>query len=321
MTINTRVAALLSSVCSLVVALPSTRAVADTFGSSANTFEIEFVEIGDPGNAADTTGESNPAGAVDYVYNIGKYEISRGMIGTANSEGGLGITLMNMTDLGGNGPNQPATRVSWFEAATFVNWLNSSSGHPEAYRFNGGNFELWQPGDTGYNPDNRFRNSLAHYFLPSADEWYKAAYYDPQFDVYFDYPPGSDTPPIPVAGGVEAGTAVYDQDFSVGPSEITQAGGLSPYGTMAQGGNLEEWDETDFDLVNDNSSSQRGVRGGGWESGPNDLSASARGDDNPSDDDNTYGFRVASIPEPSSRLLAVFALAAVTCLRRRTLGT
>ena len=30
-------------------------AYADTFGSGANTFDIEFVTIGNPGNAADTT--------------------------------------------------------------------------------------------------------------------------------------------------------------------------------------------------------------------------------------------------------------------------
>ena len=46
--------------------------------------------------------------------------------------------------------------------------------------------------------------------------------------------------------------------------DITLAGGLSPYGTMGQGGNVYEWEETDFDLVNDSSSSARGVRGGGW---------------------------------------------------------
>ena len=37
---------------------------ADTFGTGDNAFEIDFVTIGDPGNAADTTGDPNPAGAV-----------------------------------------------------------------------------------------------------------------------------------------------------------------------------------------------------------------------------------------------------------------
>ena len=62
---------------------------ADTFGSGDNTFEIEFVTIGDPGNLADTTGIPNPAGSVDYVYRIGKYEISREMVDKATADGGL----------------------------------------------------------------------------------------------------------------------------------------------------------------------------------------------------------------------------------------
>ena len=52
----------------------------NTFGSGDNVFDIEFVTIGNPGNPADTTGNPNPAGAVDYVYRIGKYEISRDMV-------------------------------------------------------------------------------------------------------------------------------------------------------------------------------------------------------------------------------------------------
>ena len=183
----------------VVLSIPTHRGVADLFGSGDNTFEIEFVTIGDPGNPADTAGKPNPAGSVDYLYRIGKYEISRDMIEKANAEGSLGITLLDMTDLGGNGPNQPATGISWYEAATFTNWLNSSSGHSVAYKFSDGSFELWQPGDSGYDAANPFRNHLAHYFLPSVHEWYKAAFYDPQAGVYYHFATGSNTPPTPVA--------------------------------------------------------------------------------------------------------------------------
>ncbi len=60
---------------------------ADTFGSGTNTFDIEFVTIGNPGNAADTSGSPNPAGAVAYSYRMGKFEISEQMIDKANAEG------------------------------------------------------------------------------------------------------------------------------------------------------------------------------------------------------------------------------------------
>ena len=108
---------------------------ADTFGSGPNTFDIEFVTVGNPGNADDTWGSPNPAGKVDYTYRMGQFEISRDMITKANAEGSLGITLVDMTSFGGNGADKPATGVSWFEAATFVNWLNGST---PAYKFDGG---------------------------------------------------------------------------------------------------------------------------------------------------------------------------------------
>jgi hypothetical protein len=38
------------------------------FGSGGNQFSMDFVPIGSPGNAADTTGNPNPAGAVGYAY-------------------------------------------------------------------------------------------------------------------------------------------------------------------------------------------------------------------------------------------------------------
>lgn len=290
---------------------------ADTFGSGANQFDIEFVNIGNPGNTADMTGDPGPAGSVDYAYRMGKFEISRDMITKANNEGGLGITMADMSSFGGNGTDRPATGVSWFEAAMFVNWLNDQKGASHAYKFNGSTFELWQSGDTGYNPANPFRNSQTFYFLPSADEWYKAAYYDPNAGVYYDYPTGSDTAPTAVASGTAADTAVYGQSFSQGPADITLAGGLSPYGTMGQGGNVWEWEETEFDLVNDSSSSARGVRGGGWSGSSSILLSSNRNIGGPSDESGDVGFRVASIPEPGTLLLGALAAGGLLVWRRR----
>ena len=70
--------------CFLAVAISSAmhaQTITSGFGSGTNYFEIEFVKIGNPGNAADDTG----LGAVAYNYNIGKYEVSREMIIKANS--------------------------------------------------------------------------------------------------------------------------------------------------------------------------------------------------------------------------------------------
>lgn len=283
---------------------------ADIFGTGAHTFDIDFVKIDNPGNAPDTVGSPNPAGAVDSTYRIGQFEVSEDMINKANALGGLGITHDN------RGANKPATSVSWIEAAQFVNWLNTDSGFTPAYKFNGSTFELWTPNDAGYNPDNLYRNRQARYFLPSADEWYKAAYYDPANEVYFQFPTGSNTIPTPVASGTAPNTAVFS--FMAGPADVTQAGAASPFGTVGQGGNVHEWEETSFDLLNTSSSSRRGVRGGDFNDGDfANMLSTDRGRLFPIDSQISIGFRVASIPEPSSLLLGGLASAVVLVLRKR----
>ena len=101
--------------------------ITENFGSGANAFSIDFVRVGNPGNAADTTGSPNPAGAVSYIYNIGKYEISRDLFTKAANAGALGITANTAYSL-----NHPVIGASWNEAARFVNWLNTSTGNPAA---------------------------------------------------------------------------------------------------------------------------------------------------------------------------------------------
>lgn len=289
-------------------------AQADTFGSLSNTFDIEFVTIGNPGNAADTTGNPNPVGNVDYNYRIGMYEISEEMINKANAEAGLGITHNN------RGANKPATSISWYEAAKFVNYLNTSSGSTAAYKFDGdGNFQLWQSGDAGYNANNQFRNGLAKYFLPSADEWYKAAYYDPSSDIYYNYPTGSNSVPdgIDPRGDTTFDAVFRDRDYNLSPNDITNVGILSPYGTAGQGGNVYEWEETNHSPVNSSSSSARGFRGGSWFDNSFYLSVSYRGYINPTREINYIGFRVASIPEPTAALFLCGPGALIGMHRRR----
>ena len=104
--------------------------ITEIFGTGANQFSIEFVQIGNAGNAADITGTPNPVGSVGYVYNIAKYEVSRGIIEKVNASGGLGIAMWDMAawGFGSNEANQPATGMSWFTIARFVNYLNTSTG-------------------------------------------------------------------------------------------------------------------------------------------------------------------------------------------------
>jgi hypothetical protein len=304
----------------------ATAVYADSFGSGSNSFDIEFVRIGNPGNAADTTGSPNPVGSVAYPYRMGKFEISEQMIQKANVLGKLGITKDT------RGVNKPATSVSWNEAARFVNWLNTSSGSAPAYKFTtqpgeigyneNADIELWDCNDAGYNPHNLYRNRLARYFLPSVDEWYKAAYYDPGAGVYYDYPTGSNSVPdgIDFAGDTTFDAVFFDADHSFGPQphDITDVGLLSPFGTAGQGGNAWEFGETELDLVNDSSSYPRVTRGGGFiGSDSHGLLSSVRDGKFPSVWNLDVGFRVASIPEPSTALLGTLATVGLWLRRKR----
>jgi formylglycine-generating enzyme required for sulfatase activity len=184
---------------------------------------------------------------------------------------------------------------------------------------------------------NPYRNSLAKYFLPSYNEWYKAAYYNPDNSTYYNFPNGSDTMPVSVESGTDNNTAVYtvfDQSYNPipgspnGPADVDKAGGLSPFGVMGLGGNVFEWEESSGDLANSSGSSSRGIRGGSWDvglgSGP--LSSSARsGQALAGDGLNFIGFRVASlsssappaVPEPSMMVIGtLFGLGGLMAKRR-----
>jgi hypothetical protein len=301
---------------SMAGAALNAQVITQNFGSGVNAFSIDFVEIGNPGNVADTTGFPNPVGSVGYVYNISKYEISRSMIENANATGTLGITLNDLASFGGNYPNRPANGISWYEAAKFVNYLNIQAGSVSAYKFDSnGMFQIWSSSDVGFNSSNPFRNSNAKYWLPSTDEWYKAAYGSPSGQ-WYNYPNGSDSPPAIITNGTTG--SVHWLAPSVGPADINDAGGLSSWGTMAQGGNIGEWMESAYDGINDSASENRANRGGSWYSNSNfQLSTSQLSFDPATEIDNGTGLRVAGVPEPSALSLLAVGLGGLALMRSR----
>jgi len=308
--------------CAFLIAFAATlsaTASADTFGTGTQQFDIEFVTIGSPGNAADTTGSPNPAGAVATTYRISKFEISEDMVAKANAAGSLAITTSS------RGPNKPATNITWIEAAQFVNWLNEDAGHAAAYKFGqAGDFQIWQAGDAGYDAANPYRNAQARYVLPSIDEWYKAAYFDPAAGVYYDFPTGSDATPdgIDFTGDTSFDAVFLDPAAGPGPNDITNVGTLSQFGTAGQGGNVWEWLETSETRANDSPIAARGLRGGGWPDPSQWLRSTDTQYSGTSADEISYGFRVASVvPEPTSMVLLAGSIIGyavfVRCRRKR----
>ena len=277
--------------------------LADTFGSGANTFDIEFVTIGNPGNAADTTGNPNPAGSVPYTYRMGKFEISEQMIDKANAVGGLGITKDT------RGADKPATSVSWNEAARFVNWLNTSTGSTPAYKF------AIQPGEVGYNANANIRTvddpatPATTRTISTATAWRgiscpastsgtrRRTTTRPAASIT-TIQQGATAHPRPWPAARRLARQFTVSPSATGPADITLAGGLSPYGTMGQGGNVYEWEETDFDLVNGPTPVRllAGFAAATGVSDSVDLSSSSRGSDVPTDEDQHHWFSRRKYP-------------------------
>ena len=291
-------------------------AQADTFGSGANAFTLNFVQISQTNNATDPR-TTNKYGAVPYEYRAGVNEISANDITKATAGGLSNVTAPTYTG------DRPAASISWYEAAAFVNWLNTSSGKTAAYALTFSNSQwsmalqsssnAWTAGGT-----NLYRNKDAYYFLPSDNEWYKAAYYNAAGTNYFLYPTGSNSVPTSVASGTNANTAVFVGTVTpTQPAVVTAAGGRSPYGTMGQGGNVWEWMETAADGTNTTSTENRNVRGSRFGAGPNDMQSTAQLAFGPSGEDINIGFRVASVPEPSTYALLLLGAGAMYLWKRR----
>lgn len=230
----------------------------------------DYVLIEDINNPSD-----GPYGSVSYDYEIAKFEIKKSDI-----ELWWGSPLPITGD-----PDSAALGLSINQYSRYINWLNTRYGYQEAYNFTTSNgnddIELWPLADS-WSASNRFRHKDAKYFMPNEDEWYKAAYYDPNkngegLGGYYEYPTGSDVPPIAVASGTVQGTAVFDQDPNNDTvASVYEAGGLSSYGTMGQGGNAYEYLESAFDLTSDDPLEERTIRGGAWGFNVTNLSKSTR---------------------------------------------
>ncbi len=282
----------------LAAVLLASNVLADIFGTGANQFTIDFVDISGDTNPASgiPTGTGFIFMGVNNDYRIGTYEITNDQWNKfVNAYGTVTGSPSTAYDEGPDwtGTNKPINEVSWFEAAQFVNWLNTSSGYTQAYKFTGTQgqsnytFVPWGAGDTGYDADNPFRNSEAFYFLPTKNEWFKAAYWNGMS--LQTYATTDDS--IPVAGV----DTLFDLE-TFGPPWNVGSGSEELNGTFDMMGNVTEWMENPHAAGRYTSGAGRSVHGGGYRSDYDILSSSAlRRFNYPDAEGNNKGFRVASV--------------------------
>ena len=72
--------------------------------------------------------------------------------------------------------NKPINFVNFFDALRLANWVNNGQGSADTET---GAYTLLGGTAVPSNATTVTRNSGATWFLPSENEWYKAAYYDP----------------------------------------------------------------------------------------------------------------------------------------------
>jgi formylglycine-generating enzyme required for sulfatase activity len=231
-----------------------------------------LLQVGLPGNAADTNGK----GSVATDYRIGKYEVTNAeyveFLNTADPEAtnGFGLYDLQMTNSSSGGifidfaaapglrfrckPGRelhPVNSVSYWSALRYCNWLTNGGGGEAT--INNGSYMLT---GSGHIPDNAAtvtREPTARYFLPTFNEWYKAAYFANDNSIgglglYAQYPVTANTVNTLAPPGDPQSANLHPGGFSL--NFIRAVGSypsaVSPFGLRDMGGNVREMVEAPF---------------------------------------------------------------------------
>jgi formylglycine-generating enzyme required for sulfatase activity len=280
-----------------------------TAASAAPVHDLTWVKVGDADNAPDKTGH----GAVAYEFEVTKHEITVSMyaeflnaVATKADPHALWNAAQKIVRTGNPGAfkyaaspkreGEPVMQVRFLDAMRFANWLHHGGG----------------PGDTEtgaylISKDGGLasREADARIWIPNENEWYKAAYYQPQATggppgSYWRYPTRSDlAPKLAKPGDPGLNLANFLADTRPQPNggilrgvnDVMPVGSFpgsaSHYGTLDQAGNAWEWIETTvFDT-------QRIIRGGSMCATHEKLLSTVRTSTSPAKRYPDTGFRLA----------------------------
>ena len=286
----------LGLLCVATLALASSSLLAEpapeTLAMNSNSLlDFKLLAVDHPGNSADANG----LGKVDTNFLIAKFDTTAEQycaflnavettgahgfyhpemssdpaikcITRSLAEDGLHFVYSIIDDRG----TLPITYASWIDAVCFCNWLHHDSPtgdavtdevlYDGAYRFSkNGEQQVIE-----LMPD-------ARYFLPTKNQWHKAAFYRSNLNRYWDYPTRALSPLSP---GNTLGSSANQANFyytsyfwgnshsTKGPLYITPVGSFSgspgPFGTYDMGANVKNW-SSDF-----NEDGNALAEGGSW---------------------------------------------------------
>ncbi len=345
-----------AAMLALVAAAP---ALAGANTRPTDDYGIEFVKIGRPHNRAALASERHfndrfeNLGRVNHRYRLSRTEITATQwvdfinaydpfwIASGGSRINPGFTGGWMIMASTLNPNSPAgyvveaqganvaIAVKWRVAAAFCNWLHNGKVNDE-WAFQTGAYDTTTFAGNltdGYT-DQATRSPGARFWIPSVDEWVKAAHYDPSrygedAEGYWLRKGGQNEPLTP--GLPENGGQTSAGNFLPGPDEKFLPVGIyedigAPWGVLDISGGVREWTETVTAFFPGSDELHTGRRFV--------LGSEANNTQFATDDlidwftsgapaPHRYGIRLASaIPAPGAALITWLALTPVTTRRR-----
>lgn len=249
--------------------------------SSAQAVNFNWGTTVSGSNAAYTSGSwasvSGGIGSVNYTYRVATTETTRGQYAeflnavarSANAPSyvqslwsgtstGITRTLASGTyTYSTTTPTLPVSNVTWTSAARFVNWLNNSQPTVASgtaswnTALNTGAYSLAtsSTGNTvvSRNAGYTTAGSTDKFFLPSANEWVKAAFYNPSTATWNTWQNGSSSTPLQVTSTSSANLSSSNASVygSPAPRAVGSIGNSqSPYGLYDMLGNVTEMTDT-----------------------------------------------------------------------------
>ena len=228
------------------------------------------------------------------------------------------------TTTGVDSSNFPITYVSWFNAARFANWMsngqpmgnqNGTTTENGAYNLNGSTNSGSAPEKNTINPNT---GAAPTFFIPTENEWYKAAFYDPTLNGkvggYYRFATRSNSVPgnvLPNSGFTSFEPPNNQSNYIYGSAYlycVTQNAAIdtsqyylnpvgafrqtfSAYGAFDMNGNVWELNSRTGE-----SSTNVGIRGGAWTSLSSYLANTYYLGTVPYSTASNVGFRLASPP-------------------------